>query len=191
MQKRKLGGTLEVSAIGYGAMGLSYGYGQETERQQAIALIRAAVERGVTFFDTAQIYGPFTNEEVVGEALAPFRGRVVIATKFGFDFDTDGRPTGGLNSPPRLHPPHDRRVAPATRRRCDRSLLPAPRRPERAYRGRGGHGARADQRRQGEALRPVRGGCWDDPAGPRSTAGHGPPERVFALVARAPRRRSF
>jgi aryl-alcohol dehydrogenase-like predicted oxidoreductase len=100
MQKRTLGGTLEVSAIGYGAMGLSHGYGRETERQQAIALIRAAVERGVTLFDTAQIYGPFTNEEVLGEALAPFRGRVVIATKFGFDFDADGRPTGGLNSRP-------------------------------------------------------------------------------------------
>jgi aryl-alcohol dehydrogenase-like predicted oxidoreductase len=87
MQKRKLGNSgLEVSAIGYGAMGLSHGYGPATDRQQAIALIRAAVERGVTFFDTAQIYGA-ENEEIVGEALAPFRERVVIATKFGFDLD--------------------------------------------------------------------------------------------------------
>jgi len=84
MQKRKLGKSgLEVSAIGLGCMGMSYGYGPVGEKQEMIALIRAAVERGVTFFDTAQVYGPFTNEELVGEALAPFRGRVTIATKFG------------------------------------------------------------------------------------------------------------
>jgi aryl-alcohol dehydrogenase-like predicted oxidoreductase len=101
MQKRTLGrGGLEVSALGLGCMGLSHGLGPAVERQQAIALIRAAVERGVTFFDTAQIYGPFTNEDVVGEALAPFREQVVIATKFGFDFDADGKPTGALNSQP-------------------------------------------------------------------------------------------
>jgi aryl-alcohol dehydrogenase-like predicted oxidoreductase len=101
MRQRTLGNSgLEVSAIGYGAMGLSYGFGPATDRREAVALIRAAVERGVTFFDTAQIYGPFTNEEVVGEALAPFRERVVIATKFGFDFDPDGKPTGNLNSRP-------------------------------------------------------------------------------------------
>jgi aryl-alcohol dehydrogenase-like predicted oxidoreductase len=100
MQKRKLGSsTLEVSAIGYGAMGLSFGYGPATDRQEGIRVIRAAVERGVTLFDTAQVYGPFTNEELVGEALAPFRGQVVIATKFGFDFDGDGRQRG-LNSRP-------------------------------------------------------------------------------------------
>jgi aryl-alcohol dehydrogenase-like predicted oxidoreductase len=86
MQKRTLGDNLEVSAIGYGAMGLSHGYGPQTDRQQAISLIRAAVERGVTFFDTAQIYGA-QNEELVGEALEPFRDGVVIATKFGFDLD--------------------------------------------------------------------------------------------------------
>ena len=85
MQKRKLGSSgLEVSAIGLGCMGLSYGYGPATEKQAAIALIRSAVERGVSFFDTAEAYGPFTNEEVVGEALAPFQDQVVIATKFGF-----------------------------------------------------------------------------------------------------------
>ncbi len=100
MQKRKLGSNnLEVSAIGYGAMGLNFGYGPATDRQEGIRVIRAAVERGVTFFDTAQVYGPFTNEEVVGEALAPFREQVVIATKFGFDFDGDGRQRG-LNSRP-------------------------------------------------------------------------------------------
>jgi aryl-alcohol dehydrogenase-like predicted oxidoreductase len=86
MQKRKLGEHgPEVSAIGLGCMGLSYGYGPPTERQKAIRLIRAAYERGVTFFDTAEAYGPFTNEELLGEAVAPFRDKVVIATKFGFE----------------------------------------------------------------------------------------------------------
>src|SRR6266542_2460551 len=85
MQKRKLGSTgLEVSALGLGCMGMSFGYGPPSDRQQMISLIRTALERGVTFFDTAEIYGPLTNEDLVGEALAPFRGQVVIATKFGF-----------------------------------------------------------------------------------------------------------
>jgi aryl-alcohol dehydrogenase-like predicted oxidoreductase len=100
MDERVLGRSgLEVSAIGLGCMGLSFGYGPGLDRKEAIALIRAAVERGVTFFDTAQAYGPFTNEEVVGEALAPFRGEVVIATKFGFTWDEDGKQTG-LSSRP-------------------------------------------------------------------------------------------
>src|ERR1041384_5322206 len=91
MQKRKLGnGDLEVSAIGLGCMGLSFGYGPATDKQQAISLIRTAVERGVTFFDTAEVYGPLTNEALVGEALAPFRGQVVIATKFGFKPASEG-----------------------------------------------------------------------------------------------------
>ncbi|HEY6991799.1 MAG TPA: aldo/keto reductase, partial [Bryobacteraceae bacterium] len=98
MQKRKLGkSNLEVSAIGLGCMGLSFGYGPATEKQQAITLIRTAFERGVTFFDTAEAYGPFTNEELLGEAVAPFRERVAIATKFGFE---GGRPNVGLNSRP-------------------------------------------------------------------------------------------
>jgi len=101
MKKRTLGKSgLEVSALGYGAMGLSHGFGPATDRQHAIALIRAAVEHGVTFFDTAQVYGPFTNEQLVGEALAPFRGAVVIATKFGFGFDENGKQTGALDSRP-------------------------------------------------------------------------------------------
>jgi aryl-alcohol dehydrogenase-like predicted oxidoreductase len=100
MQKRALGRSgLEVSALGLGCMGLSFGLGPATDRQQALALIRAAVERGVTLFDTAQVYGPFTNEELVGEALAPFRRQVAIATKFGFDIADDGT-TRGLNSRP-------------------------------------------------------------------------------------------
>nr|ACY01328.1 unknown [Erwinia pyrifoliae] len=92
MQKRYLGNSgLEISALGLGCMGLSHGYGPATDTQQAIALIRAAVERGVTFFDTAELYGPYLNEEVVGEALRPYRGRVVIATKFGFTFGDDNK----------------------------------------------------------------------------------------------------
>jgi aryl-alcohol dehydrogenase-like predicted oxidoreductase len=106
MEKRKLGNSgLEVSAIGLGCMGMSYGYGPPMDKQEAIALIRTAVERGVTFFDTAEVYGPFTNEELVGEALAPVRDQVVIATKFGWDigpnFDARGaKGLPGLNSKP-------------------------------------------------------------------------------------------
>ncbi len=106
MQKRKLGkSNLEVSAIGLGCMGMSFSYGPPKDKQEMISLLRAAVERGVTFFDTAEVYGPFTNEELVGEALAPFRKQVVIATKFGFDLSPDLDPRGmkgspGLNSRP-------------------------------------------------------------------------------------------
>ncbi len=100
MQKRKLG-ELEVSAVGYGCMGLSYGYGPATERQEGINMIRAAAERGVTLFDTAEAYGPFQNEELVGEALAPLRSQVVIATKFGWNIDPEtGERRPGLNSRP-------------------------------------------------------------------------------------------
>jgi len=100
MQRRTLGNSnLEVSAIGLGCMGMSFGYGPAADKQEMIALIRAAFERGVTFFDTAEAYGPFTNEELVGEALAPVRDQVVIATKFGFDFDSHGRQRG-INSRP-------------------------------------------------------------------------------------------
>ena len=103
MQKRKLGNSnLEVSAVGLGCMGMSFSYGPPKDKQEMTSLLRAAVERGVTFFDTAEVYGPYTNEELVGEALAPFRGKVVIATKFGFDLSgSDRRPgAAGLNSQP-------------------------------------------------------------------------------------------
>ena len=101
MQKRKLGkSNLEVSAMGLGCMGLSFGYGPAVDKQQGISLIRAALERGVTFFDTAEVYGPFTNEELVGEALAPFRAQVVIATKFGFNIDSTSGKQVGLDSRP-------------------------------------------------------------------------------------------
>ena len=112
MQKRRLGNsTLEVSALGFGCMGLSFGYGPPTERRAGVELLRAAAERGVTFFDTAEVYGPYTNEELVGEALAPFRGRVAIATKFGWRIENGaGR---GLDS----RPDHIREVAEGSLRR--------------------------------------------------------------------------
>ncbi len=114
MQRRRLGrSNLEVSAIGLGCMGLSFGYGPATDTGQAISLIRAAVDRGVTFFDTAEVYGPYLNEEVVGEALAPVRDRVVIATKFGFDIDPGTGKQRGLNS----RPEHIRQVAEASLKR--------------------------------------------------------------------------
>src|ERR1700726_3813519 len=105
MQKRKLGrSNLEVSAIGLGCLGMSFGFGPAADKKEMISLIRTAVERGITFFDTAEVYGPFANEELVGEALAPVRDKVVIATKFGFDLDprsTGARPGSvGLNSRP-------------------------------------------------------------------------------------------
>jgi len=99
MKKRKLGkSNLEVSAIGLGCMGMSFGYGPPKDKQEMISLIRSAIERGVTFFDTAEVYGPFINEELVGEALAPFRKQVVIATKFGFKLDPNGGPPVGVDS---------------------------------------------------------------------------------------------
>ena len=115
MQKRKLGnGNLEVSAIGLGCMGMSFNLGPAMDKKDGISLIRAAVERGVTFFDTAEIYGPFTNEELVGEALAPFRGKVAIATKFGLEPNpADGGKWNSLNS----RPEHIRKVAEASLKR--------------------------------------------------------------------------
>jgi aryl-alcohol dehydrogenase-like predicted oxidoreductase len=114
MQKRKLGNSnLEVSALGLGCMGLSYGYGPAADKQEAISLIRGAVERGITFFDTAEAYGPFKNEELLGEALAPFRDQVVIATKFGFTFD--GSKQSGTDS----RPEHIKEVADASLKRLN------------------------------------------------------------------------
>ena len=101
MQKRKLGKSgLEVSALGLGCMNFAWAYGPPTDRQHAIKVIQAAYERGVTFFDTAEVYGPFLSEEIVGEALAPIRDRVVIATKFGFEVDPITKERRGLNSRP-------------------------------------------------------------------------------------------
>src|SRR4051794_12488700 len=99
MQTRTLG-ELEVSALGLGCMGMSFGLGPPKDKEEMITLIRAAVDRGVTLFDTAQVYGPYTNEELLGEALVPVRDRVIIATKFGFNFDEEGKQLPGLNSRP-------------------------------------------------------------------------------------------
>lgn len=119
MKKRKLGKSgLEVSAIGFGCMGLSFGYGPAVDKQQGLSVIRAAVERGVTFFDTAEVYGAYTNEELVGEALAPFRDQVVIATKFGFKIDENGK-QAGLNS----RPEHIKEVAEASLKRLKREVI--------------------------------------------------------------------
>ena len=121
MQKRKLGKSgLEVSALGLGCMGMSSAYGPAADKQEMISLIRAAVERGITFFDTAEAYGPFVNEELVGEALAPLRHQVVIATKFGFDIDPNtGARSGGLNS----RPDHIRQVAEASLKRLRTEVI--------------------------------------------------------------------
>ena len=120
MQKRTLGDEgLEVSAIGLGCMGLSYGYGPAVEKQQGISLIRSAFERGVTFFDTAEVYGPFTNEELLGEALAPVRDQVVIATKFGFDIDPKDGKQRGLDS----RPEHIKQVAEASLKRLKTGVI--------------------------------------------------------------------
>ena len=114
MKKRKLGNSnLEVSALGLGCMGMSFGYGPAGEKSEMISVIRGAVEKGVMFFDTAEIYGPYTNEELVGEALAPFRGRVTIATKFGFKIDANGKQQPGLDS----RPEHIKQVAEASLKR--------------------------------------------------------------------------
>ena len=114
MQKRRLGRNLEVSALGLGCMGMSYGYGPAADKQEMISVIRTAVKRGITFFDTAEVYGPFTNEELVGEALAPFRGQVVIATKFGFKLGPKGEQMG-VDS----RPEHIKEVAEASLKRLN------------------------------------------------------------------------
>ena len=148
MQNRKLG-ALEVSEVGAGCMSISANYGPPADRGQGIAAIRAAHDRGVTFFDTAEVYGPYTSETLVGEALAPFRDQVAIATKFGFDVEGSGGPLS--------QPEHIKTVveecAHAPADRPHRSLLPASGRSERAHRGgrRCGQGTR--RRRQGAALR--------------------------------------
>ena len=120
MQKRKLGkSNLEVSALGLGCMGMSFGYGPAKDKQEMISVIRSAVELGVTFFDTAEVYGPFTNEELLGEALAPVREQVVIATKFGFKFDSETGKQAGLDS----RPEHIKEVAEASLKRLRTDVI--------------------------------------------------------------------
>src|SRR4029077_18857185 len=125
MQKRKLGkSNLEVSAIGLGCMGMSVMYGPPKDKQEMISVIRSAVELGVTFFDTAEVYGPFTNEELVGEALAPVREQVVIATKFGFNFDSEaGKPEPGKQTGLDSRPEHIKQVAEASLKRLKTNVI--------------------------------------------------------------------
>jgi len=157
MQKRKLGSNLEVSAIGLGCMGMSFNLGPAMDKKDGISLIRAAVERGVTFFDTAEVYGPFTNEELVGEALAPFRDKVVIATKFGWEANpADGGKWNTLNS----RPEHIQKVAEASLKRLkvDAIALAA---------GADCHGGRRVRHRQDADL------AWCDPCPQRRKPIHG------------------
>jgi hypothetical protein len=168
MQKRKLGNSnLEVSALGLGCMGMSHGYGQPGDKAQMIAVIRAAVERGISFFDTAEIYGPYTNEELVGEALAPFHGKVAVATKFGFKIEA-GKQTG-LDS----RPEHIREVADASLKRF---VLSAPCRPGGADRRGRGRGQETNTGGKGQTLRSLGGGSPDDPARTRDSTRDGAAE---------------
>ncbi len=185
MQTRTLGNQgLTVSALGLGCMGMSQSFGPRPPREEMITFLRAAVDRGVTLFDTAEVYGPFHNEELVGEALEPVRDQVVIATKFGFAFDENGKQTGVSSRPESIRAAVDG-LAAAAADRHHRPALPAPRRPERPHRGRRRHRQGAHRRRQGAPLRPVRGRGRDDPPRPRGAAGHRAAERVLALLARA------
>ena len=192
MQTRKLGKSgLEVSALGLGCMGMSWSYGPPMDKPDAIALLRAAVERGVTFFDTAEVYGPKTNEELVGEALAPVREQVVIATKFRVRAGLDGR--GEMVRPEQQSRTHQggRGCVPQTvAYRPHRPAVPAPRGPERADRGRGGCGEGTDPSGQGQALRSVRSGSANDPLGARGPSGHRAPKASTRCDGVSPRRRS-
>ena len=185
MDKRTLGSSgLEVSALGFGCMGISSGLGPAADRQDGIAVIRAAVERGVTLFDTAEVYGPFVNEELVGEALAPFRDQVVIATKFGFAIDAEGR-QGGLDS----RPEHIKQVADASLRRLGVEAI------DLLYQHRvdpdvpiedvAGAVKELIQAGKVKHFGLSEAGAADHPAGPRRAARHRPAERVLAVVARA------
>ena len=153
MQARTLGTQgLQVSALGLGCMGMTVSFGPPPPRGEMIALVRAAVDRGVTMFDTAEGYGPFHNEELVGEALQPVREDVVIATKFGFSYDENGKQTGVTSRPDDIRAAVEGSLpSPADRRH--RPALPAPRRPGRPDRGRRGSGERSDTGRQGQTLR--------------------------------------
>ena len=185
MQKRRLGNSnLEVSALGLGCMGMTFSYGPPPDKQEMIALLRSAVERGVTFFDTAEVYGPLNNEELVGEALFPVRDQVVIATKFGFKLDPNGGPKWiGLDS----RPEHIKEVAEGSLKRLKVEAI------DLFYQHRvdpdvpiedvAGAVKELIQAGQGETLRPFRSRRADDPPRARGSAGHGRPERVLVVDA--------
>ena len=183
MRKRKLGkSNLEVSALGLGCMGMSFSYGPPKDKREMTALLHAAVERGITFFDTAEVYGPFTNEELVGEALAPVRDRVVIATKFGFKIENGKQ--AGLDS----RPEHIKEVAEASLKRLKTDVI------DLFYQHRVDDkvpiedvaGAVKDLIQQGKVKHfGLSEAGTDDSSGPQGTACNGPAKRILALVARA------
>ena len=184
MEKRQLGKSgLEVSALGLGCMRMSFG-DTPADKQEMIAFLHAAVERGITFFDTAEVYGPFTNEELVGEALEPFHGKVVIATKFGFKHDPAKGPIHGrTGQPPGADQAGGGGVAQAPAGGGDRSVLPAPGGPERADRRCGRSGKGPDPGGQGQTFRAVGSRAETYPPRPRRPARHRPAKRIFDLVA--------
>ncbi len=180
MEQRTLGTNLHVTAVGLGCMRMTGGYSGHPDHTQMVQLLRAAVERGVTFFDTAEIYGPHANEELVGEALAPFRDQVVIATKFAQDIDPQPEPRGAGCSRPTScpRPSTDRCGASAsTPSTCTTSTASDVATRLRRRR------RRADHRRQGPPLRTVRGRGRHHPPGPRRATGHRHPKRVLTVVA--------
>ena len=184
MQKRKLGNSnLEVSALGLGCMRMSFG-DKPTDKQEMIDFLHAAVDHGITFFDTAEVYGPFTNEELVGEALEPFRGKVVIATKFGFKHapGKGPHPSVGLDS----RPEQIKRVAEESLKRLRVEAIdlfyqhrPDPKVPIEDV---AGAVKNSDPGGQGQAFWPVRIQCRPDQARPRGSTRHGLAKRIFALV---------
>ena len=187
MQKRTLGkSNLEVSALGLGCMGLSYGYGPATDKHQAISLIRAAFEQGITFFDSAEAYGPFKNEELLGEAVAPFRYQVVIATKFGFKFDDNGGQSGTDS-----HPEHIKKVAESSLKRLNtdriESFLSTSRRSRSANRRRRGSRKGFDPARQGQAFRIIRSRDANTSSGACSPTGDCVAKRIFVVVEKTGR----
>ena len=184
MQKRKLGkSNLEVSAIGLGCMGMSFSYGPPKDKKEMTALLHAAVDRGITFFDTAEVYGPFTNEELVGEALAPFRrqscDRHQVRLRSQWQRQSAGSPRP--EQPPGAHQAGRRRLAQAAEAGDDRPALSASRRPERAHRRRSRHREGTDSGRQGQTLRNVGGRREDHSSRTRRSAAHCAAERILAV----------
>ena len=170
--------SLEVSSLGLGCMGMSYHRSFIPERKVSIALIRKAVDMGVTLFDTAEAYGPRTNEGVVGEALQPVRKNVVLCTKFGFNIQ-NGQ-LAGSEQQAFAHPDRRRRITGEAEDGLHRPALPAPGRPERSHRGRRRNREGPDRPRKGPALRAERGQCRDDSEGPRGATVDRPSERILA-----------
>ncbi len=185
MDKRALGRSgVEVSAVGFGCMGISQGFGPAVDLDDGIAVIRAAVDRGITLFDTAEVLRSLRQRRGRRRGLGAVSRKVVIATKFGFVFDEQRSPKR-RRSRASAHQARWSTVPESPRRRLRRPAVPAPRRPERADRGRRRHGEGTIERGQGSALRPLRSGCANDPPRARGPARNGAADGVLAVVARA------